>query len=266
MRWTRSWGVTVALGHRDVDLGGLRVRLVHGDVFCTNDVSHHRAHAMLRSRFVKAWVRSWSDRAAERVGQHATGTEGFRYAGSMTVDRLGNLYVGDVLNHRVLKLDRQGRVLLSLGRHGDLVGQFAKLKGVAVDRRGLIYVADAEFHVVQVFDNAGNVLFYFGQPTAPKGASALPAGICIDYENVEYFREYYGPDFEPEYLVIVVNQTSPDNKVAVYAFGRRTSHDYPPEDELATLDNQRLEMLWPLPVFPPDVHRARSSRRATRPR
>ena len=62
-------GVTVALGHHDVDLGGLRVRLVHGDVFCTNDVAHHRAHALLRSRFVKAWVRSWSDGMAERVGR-----------------------------------------------------------------------------------------------------------------------------------------------------------------------------------------------------
>ena len=42
--------------------------------------------------------------------------------------------------------------------------------------------------------------------------------------------------------MIVANQMSPDNKLAVYAFGKRTSHEYPTESELATLDNQRLKV------------------------
>ncbi len=49
----RATGVRVAGERLDVALGGQRVRLEHGDGFCTRDVGHQRLHAVLRSRPVR---------------------------------------------------------------------------------------------------------------------------------------------------------------------------------------------------------------------
>jgi cytidylate kinase len=46
----RALGVEVYAGSLDIDLAGERVRLVHGDGFCTLDRSYHRLHGVLRGR------------------------------------------------------------------------------------------------------------------------------------------------------------------------------------------------------------------------
>lgn len=46
----RALGVTVAGAAHELALGGQRVRLVHGDVFCTRDLGYQRLHRVLRSR------------------------------------------------------------------------------------------------------------------------------------------------------------------------------------------------------------------------
>jgi cytidylate kinase len=45
----RALGVEMPGLFLDVLLGGQRARLVHGDVFCTRDVSYHRLHRVIRS-------------------------------------------------------------------------------------------------------------------------------------------------------------------------------------------------------------------------
>ncbi len=50
----RALGVEVCTDGIDVALGGLRVRLVHGDRYCVNDVGYHRLHAVLRAPPVRA--------------------------------------------------------------------------------------------------------------------------------------------------------------------------------------------------------------------
>lgn len=185
-----------------------------------------------------------------RIGRHGSDREGFAFASFLAVDRLGYLYVADFLNHRVVKLDSRGNVLLTFGRHGDRAGDFSKMKGIALDRKGLIYVVDAAFQAVQVFDNSGQALFAMGGPDAPVGAMDLPAGIWIDYDNLDRFRDLYAPDFTPEYLIIVANQLSPQNKVAVYAYGKRQGAEYPSEEKIVTLESQPAKPLWQLPVLP----------------
>ncbi|MBI4602051.1 MAG: hypothetical protein HY721_08825 [Planctomycetes bacterium] len=193
-----------------------------------------------------------SGRPLRRIGKHGFDREGFAFASFLTVDRLGNLYVSDFLNHRIVKLDPQGNVLLAFGRHGDRAGDFAQMKGIALDRDGLIYVVDAAFQAVQTFDNAGTPLFAMGGPRAPQGPMDLPAGIWIDHHNLERFRDLYAPDFEPEYLILVANQLSARHRIAVYAYGKRKGLDYPPEDEVVTLDRKPPKALWKLPVFGPE--------------
>ncbi|MCA8960627.1 MAG: hypothetical protein KDC38_08950 [Planctomycetes bacterium] len=187
-----------------------------------------------------------------RIGQNGYGHDGFSFATHMSIDRLGNLYVADTNNYRILKIDREGRVLAEFGRNGDRPGDFHKIKGVAVDRDGLIYVVDAAFQVVQVFDNAGTPLFAFGGHTVEVGPMDLPAGIWIDYENVELFRDQIADDFEAEYLVYVANQLSRTCRIGVYAFGKRRGFEYPAMTELKLLD-ENDDVEWKLPVFPPNV-------------
>ncbi len=200
-------------------------------------------------------------RPLRRIGRHGQGQDGFSFASFMSVDRLGNLYISDAFNHRIVKMDPEGSVLASFGKHGRGAGHFAHLKSVAVDRRGIVYVVDAGFQAVQAFDNAGTPLFAMGGPRAPRGRMDLPAGVWIDYENVKYFEEFCGPDFEPEYLILVTNQLSRTHRVSVYAYGKRTSWEYPPEDRLTTLENQDPP-LWRMEVFAPDVTSASLEARA----
>ncbi len=205
-----------------------------------------------------------------RIGRHGSGRDGFSFASFLAIDRAGMLYVSDFMNHRVVRLDAAGNVLAAFGRQGDRAGDFAHMKGVAVDRDGLIYVVDAAFQAVQVFDNAGMPLFAFGGPRAPHGAMDLPAGIWIDYENVDRFRDLYHPEFDPEYLVLVANQLSPQHRVAVYAYGRRRGVDYATAEPVATIDGPERDVLWTLPTYPPDVspevvNAAPEARAGTRP-
>lgn len=189
-----------------------------------------------------------SGRELRRIGRHEKGKNGFCFAGSLTVDRKGNLYVSDSQNYRVVKMDSQGNVTCAFGVQGRSAGQFAFMKGIAVDRNGLIYVVDAGFQAVQVFDNAGNPLFAMGGPRAPVGALRLPAGICVDYHNLEYFLDLYSDDFIPDYLVMVVNQYSSRNRLGVYAYGKRVGFEYPSEQEVVTLEEASSEPLWRMDV------------------
>jgi hypothetical protein len=192
-------------------------------------------------------------RPLRRIGGHGSGEEGFSFASFLAIDSRGDLYVADCLNYRIVKLDAAGNVLAAFGRQGDRAGDFAQMKGIAVDPQGLIWVVDAAFQAVQVFDNAGRPLFAFGGPRAPQGAMDLPAGIWIDTHNLEYFRDLYHPDFEPEYLVLVANQLSPRHRVAVYAYGRRKGVEYPGAGEIRTLEAAPRQALWTLAVVPAEA-------------
>lgn len=63
-------------------------------------------------------------------------------AADITVDREGNLYIVDTDAHRVLKYNRDGQFILSLGEYGDRAGQFiSPFHLIALDD-GTILVAD----------------------------------------------------------------------------------------------------------------------------
>jgi DNA-binding beta-propeller fold protein YncE len=54
--------------------------------------------------------------------------------------------------HKVVRLDRQGKLLDNFGGHGSEPGRFITPTGVAVDSRGLVYVTDTWNHRIQVFE------------------------------------------------------------------------------------------------------------------
>ena len=71
------------------------------------------------------------------------------------VDHLGQVYVADSENHRIVrwsKGSKEGRVVLGGNGEGQQPNQFNDPIGLSFDREGNLYVADYENHRIQRFD------------------------------------------------------------------------------------------------------------------
>lgn len=150
---------------------------------------------------------------------------------NLAFDAQGFLYVTDLGRFQVVKLDRDGHFVANFGRLGDNPGHFARPKGVAVARDGFVYAVDAAFSNVQIFTPKGRLAASFGGPGQEPGLLTLPAKVALDYDNVDLFRQYVAPDFEPEYLIFVTSQFGP-RRVNVFAYGQERGKTYPTEEEL----------------------------------
>lgn len=159
---------------------------------------------------------------------------------NLAVDTQGFLYVTDLGRFQVVKLDREGRFVSTFGKLGDSAGHFARPKGVAVDRSGLVYAVDAAFNNVQIFSPKGYGISHFGGPGALPGNLTLPAKVSIDYDDVDYFRSFVDPSFEPEYLILVTSQFGP-RRVNVFAYGHERGKTYPTEEDLLKQFREKRE-------------------------
>ncbi len=138
------------------------------------------------------------------------------------LDKEENVYITNTLNCRIEKYDDRGNHLLSLGQCGDAIGSFIRPKGVAVDDEGFIYVVDAAFENVQIFSPQGQTALFFGGPgdASVPGALWLPASIDITYDKnlIASLNEVRNPDFDVQYLILVMNQFGPPY-LNIYGFG-----------------------------------------------
>ena len=160
-----------------------------------------------------------------------TGTDRLNRPTNIAFDSAGMMYITDFSRFQVVKYDRDGHFLGTVGSLGDSVSHFARPKGLATDREGRLYVVDAAFNNVQMFNKDGRLLLNFGQGGEGPGDFLLPAKVTVDYDNVPYFQKYAGSDFQIEYLILVVNQFG-DQGVSVLGFGKQRGKKYPNDDEL----------------------------------
>ncbi|GJM20168.1 MAG: hypothetical protein DHS20C15_00830 [Planctomycetota bacterium] len=72
--FSAATGAEVYAAGTQVVLGGQRVRLEHGDAFCTRDHSYHRLHRVLRSRPLRALFGVLPERALEACARKLIGT------------------------------------------------------------------------------------------------------------------------------------------------------------------------------------------------
>lgn len=159
---------------------------------------------------------------------------------NLAFDSHGNLYVVDSGRFQVVKFDRDGHFLNTIGSVGTNLGHFSRPRGLALDRENRMYVVDAAFYNIQIFNDKGQLLLFFGEGGTAPGTLILPAAVHIDYDNLKYFEEYIDPSFQPEFLVLVTSQFG-DRMVNVFAHGKKKGEKYPTDQELMEEANKLIE-------------------------
>jgi DNA-binding beta-propeller fold protein YncE len=112
----------------------------------------------------------------------------------ITVDRQGNLFVADSLNHRVAVFAPSGSLLRTIGTLGSGDGQLNEPSGVAVDDAGNIYVADTWNARVAKFDPNGQWITSWGTGRDELGNGRRATDTGGDAQgNVDNPLGFYGP-------------------------------------------------------------------------
>ena len=117
----------------------------------------------------------------------------FASAHGLRVDRDDNVWVTDNLNHTVLKLNPEGKVLLTLGernRPGDDERHFNRPTDVAFAKNGDFYVSDGygNSRVVK-FDRNGKFLLSWGRKGKADGEFDLPHAVRVDSKGNVYVAD-----------------------------------------------------------------------------
>ncbi|HYW48441.1 MAG TPA: peptidyl-alpha-hydroxyglycine alpha-amidating lyase family protein [Bryobacteraceae bacterium] len=90
-------------------------------------------------------------------------------------DPAGNIFVTDGYgNSRVVKYDKNGRFVKSVGTHGSEPGQLNIPHTMAMDAKGNVYVGDRTNSRIQVFDNDLNLKSIYDQVGAPWAICITP--------------------------------------------------------------------------------------------
>ena len=131
----------------------------------------------------------------------------FQGRAGLAVDRAGNVYVADTINHRIRRISPEGEVTTLAGRPeaGYAAGyadgpaaeaKFQDPRSVAVDEAGNVYVTDAGNHCIRVIAPDGQVTTLAGakEPGYADGQGAearfsFPRGIAIDAEGNLYVAD-----------------------------------------------------------------------------
>ncbi len=98
----------------------------------------------------------------------------------IAVDSLGNVYVSDQYNNRVVKFDSSGNFVSKFGSSGSGDGELQYPRGIAVDSLGNVYVSDQYNNRVVKFDSSGNFVSKFGSSGSGDGELSRPNGISVD--------------------------------------------------------------------------------------
>ena len=127
----------------------------------------------------------------------------FKSPCGLAFDNKGNLFVADVENHRIRKIDTKGNVTTFAGsgeasfKDGPSAkAQFDSPQGLAFDSDGNLYVADINNHRIRKIDRNGNVSTYAGSGKqgiyhGPGYAAKFdkPGWIAIDQNDNLYVSE-----------------------------------------------------------------------------
>jgi DNA-binding beta-propeller fold protein YncE len=99
---------------------------------------------------------------------------------AIAIDQNGTPWVFDKEESQLLKLDQDGKILLTVGSSGSREGYFSRPKDICLSRDGSVYVADTNNDRIQVFNSDGVFLNAF---TKGPGGQPLESPIAIDLDS-----------------------------------------------------------------------------------
>ena len=118
------------------------------------------------------------------------GESEFHNPSAIACDYAGDVIVADTGNHRVMKLDGDGRTLWTVGGMdsnglplaGTAQGEFRSPQGVCTDSDNNIYVADTQNSRVQKLSPNGDLMTVFGAWGIERGqfGGEGPLGVTVD--------------------------------------------------------------------------------------
>ena len=123
----------------------------------------------------------------EKWGSKGANLGFFNFPNGIAVDpKSGAVYVGDILNRRVVAMDQTGLIKWAVGQ-SDLAGQsrsyFGLPRGVAVDPAGNVWVADTLNFRLTIIDPDGNLVSIGGARGVEDGLFNFPEGIDINADG-----------------------------------------------------------------------------------
>ena len=106
------------------------------------------------------------------------------------MDAVGNIYIADTGNNRVLKYFPNGNNAQIWGQQGTADGRFNQPLGITIDLAGTAaYVTDSGNNRIQKFDLNGTFLTKWGTPGSGNGQLSAPYGVAIDSAGDVYVAD-----------------------------------------------------------------------------
>jgi tripartite motif-containing protein 71 len=127
--------------------------------------------------------------AAGGAGAAGSGPGSFEHPQAIAVDAVGNVYVADTGNDRVVKLNPGGTVIAEWGARGGTDGRFRSPAGIGLDAAGNVYVLDRENNRVEVFTESGRFLARWGERGAGPGQLSQPSALAVGCDGDVYVAD-----------------------------------------------------------------------------
>jgi DNA-binding beta-propeller fold protein YncE len=138
-------------------------------------------------------VRIYSPQGKERRvigGKPGTGEGEFGYICDTVQDDAGNFYIAEFFeNHRITKLDADGKFVAHWGGQGTEPGQFGRIRALAFGPDGNLYVADSTNHRIQAFTKDGQLVRCWGEPGTEPGQLSYPYDLAFGKKGELYVIE-----------------------------------------------------------------------------
>jgi hypothetical protein len=161
-----------------------------GDVFIA-DKGNHLIRKVTKDGIVSTFAGDGHAGSKDGTGSAAS----FNYPSAITIDKSGNLFVGEYYGYDVRKITPEGVVttIAGSGIKGFVNGtgkmaQFDAISGITLNENGDIYVSDRFNNAIRKINTTGEVTTY----KQTQGQTGLLTSIAADQTNNIYVTEFHG--------------------------------------------------------------------------